>query len=64
MFAKVETRTQLFRNGRQRVVRGEVHVFPFSVHDFLANLRGGFALLRFTVREGRLFFAQDAVGAV
>src|SRR6202522_4475202 len=61
--ARALNRIRLFR-GRQRVVVGEFHLFPFSVDDFLANFRSGFALLRFSVREGCFLFAEDAMGSV
>src|ERR1700733_8833768 len=54
---------QLLR-GRKRVVVGEFHLFPFSVDDFLANFRGRFTLLRFSVGEDCFLFTQDAMGSV
>jgi hypothetical protein len=63
MFGQIRIETQLFRSGK-RVVGGKVHVLPFSVHDFFANLGGGFTLLRFGVSEGRFLFAEHAMGAV
>src|ERR1700677_1018041 len=51
-------------SGRQRVVLRKIHVLPFAVHNFFADLCRGFSGLGFGVGKDRLLLAQNAMRGV